>query len=78
MYCPKCKAELNCGCKSCMGHSPDKPNKMIISDIVQGIHDGNDWNESCPCCNYTMSIHQWFDEEGRQYDEYKQKEENEH
>ena len=62
MYCPDCKSNLSCGCKSCMEHSPKKPNKMIM-------HYNDD--EECPVCNKRMNVYEWFTLEGNQYDEFK-------
>lgn len=62
MKCPNCKIDLNCGCNSCMKHSPDKPNKMIRT---------GDETEKCPGCGLDQSVEAWFAEEGRQYDELK-------
>lgn len=67
MKCPDCKTQLNCGCDACLEHSPDKPNKLLIINVV----DGNDWDEQCPVCSKSMSVHDWFDEEAKQYDEMK-------
>jgi hypothetical protein len=68
MYCPECKIELNCGCTSCMVHSPDKPNKMIVYE-----GSGDDWDEQCPNCGKRESVHWWLDQEYIQYDEYRKR-----
>lgn len=55
MKCPKCKVTLHCGCEACINHSPQLKPKMIVH-----AGTGNDWNESCPNCDFTQSVHDWF------------------
>ena len=63
MKCPECKSELHCGCKACIVNQPDALNKMIKNYEKE---------ESCSNCNLTMSVYEWFEEEGRQYDKMKE------
>lgn len=62
MICPACKTEYKCPCPSCNEHCPSQW-KMV--DMQE---DGEDWNEVCPGCGKSESVHWWFDEEFRQYE----------
>lgn len=65
MNCPKCGNKLTCGCSVCKVNFPDeKDTQMIISNLSE---DNNIWDESCPKCGLTMSVHEWADVEYQQY-----------
>lgn len=61
MICPSCKQAVACGQPCCK--EKNGKDAMIIGDI----NDEEDWNESCPHCGLTESVHWWMDEEYKQY-----------
>lgn len=65
MFCPKCKVEVHCGCKSCAIRNKGK---VLFFDA------GNDLI-SCGNCQHTMCGDDWLDEEWNQYQVMKDKNE---
>lgn len=63
MNCPNCGQEYFCPCDSCKEHSPHKQPKMIRVNYV----DGDNWDEQCPKCGLTKSVHWWFELQGEYY-----------
>lgn len=64
MKCPVCSAEYACPCKYCV----DRPTTDVKPFIVWQ-DTGDDWQEACPECGFTASVHWWYD-----YQFYSQKE----
>jgi hypothetical protein len=62
MVCPKCKTEYVCPCASC------KPRTHSTWTVRE---EGDLYFEKCPGCGFEQEINDWFEEEGRQYDEWK-------
>lgn len=64
MKCPDCNQKYQCPCESCISRKPIlKP--WIRTNLSQ---DRNDWDESCPNCGVTKNVHEWNEEEYRQYE----------
>lgn len=68
MKCPVCSQEYNCPCDNCMKNFPDRLPKFIKTYTPV-------YMESCPNCGMSQTIDAWFNEEGRQQDEYKKTQE---
>lgn len=54
MWCPSCKKELHCGCKSCLKQHAGREGNLVV-------HYDSAESESCPHCNYRQTIHFWYD-----------------
>ncbi len=57
MFCPNCKKELSCGCKSCA----ERP-----AEFKRNIMEGN--NITCGYCGFTSNCDLWLDFEYKRYD----------
>lgn len=68
MKCPICDTKYICTCKSCTEHTPSNWERVNMSI------DKSSWDEICPTCGKSESIHWWFDESFRQYEVTKIKE----
>lgn len=55
MKCPYCGTEYKCPCQACFS---EKSNWKRINMS----NDGKDWNEVCPGCGKSESVHWWFEE----------------
>lgn len=63
MFCPNCKKESSCGCKSCKDRPAKfKRNVMEVNTI------------ECPYCNFKSSYDAWLDYEYENYEFLKTKE----
>jgi DNA-directed RNA polymerase subunit RPC12/RpoP len=57
MFCPNCKKELSCGCKSCAERPAKFKRNIMEGDTIE-----------CPYCQFKSSFDVWLDYEYSQYD----------
>lgn len=58
MFCPVCLRTSYCPCKACVERNP---NDFPRYEKINMREDKNDWDEKCPHCGYTASVHWWED-----------------